>query len=208
MLIADMADVRVDEVLSLGLVPRFVDLLHSPNLRVQDIVLGLVIIITAAEEIQVQKLIDFNVLTPLQRLVIDCENCKFRKEACIAIANIAVGTDRQAGAVVDAGIIPTILKILVNEISNEAMVVEACWVLSNVITTGSKDLVLDLIDLGVIPALCSQLESHNTTVQLNVLDALEVMLRASEEEDRPCRQAVEDSRGLENLKKLQVCLQF
>ena len=105
-----------------------------------------------------------------------------RKEACWTISNITAGNTDQIQAVIDANLIPQIIKLLAS--GDYRTKKEACWALSNASSGGltRPEQIRYLVSQGCIKPLCDLLAIADNKVIEVSLDALENILKVGEME--------------------------
>uniref|UniRef100_A0A0N4ZMI5 Importin subunit alpha n=1 Tax=Parastrongyloides trichosuri TaxID=131310 RepID=A0A0N4ZMI5_PARTI len=109
--------------------------LKDPNIsedRLYQIYRGIRVILSQNAQAPIEKLLSLGLLDTLVK-ALHCNNNKIIYEAAWAITNIASGTQEQTKAVVDAGVLPQLLKFLGNKKSSTELVEQCIWALANIV---------------------------------------------------------------------------
>ncbi|XP_047170641.1 importin subunit alpha-1a-like [Vigna umbellata] len=196
----------VQAIIELGVCPKLVQLLQYPLDGVILPALEALGNIAAGGEAHTQFLID-NQLLPCLRQLLEREYTKtIFKEASWTIAVITSVTSAQVQAVVDADIIPALVKVVHNaefEVKKEA----ACAIF-NVTCIGSDDNIRVLAAEGCIEALCELLTCPDPKLVKVCLEGLVNMLAVGEadkdEKGNVFARRVEECGGLDKIETLQL----
>lgn len=193
---------RIQLAVDLNIIDRLVNMLTSG--KVQAIVPALRILgnIVSGNDLQTQAVVQGGVLSAVVPLLSHVKK-NIRKEACWLLSNIAAGNIQQVGSLLA---VPNLLSSVLNQGSAAAewdVRKEAAWVISNIATGGSKSHVIQLIEHGVIQPLCDYLDVEDVRILLVVMEAMESVLKVSEENNFKCAQQVDEFNGLEKLELLQ-----
>ncbi|CAG8468660.1 4923_t:CDS:2 [Racocetra fulgida] len=106
---------------------------------------------------QTQSVIDAGALTILTSSFLTTKNLTLRRDACLAVSNVAAGTYKQVNAVLtEPNLIESIVALLWD--SDMKVVKEACWVLSNSTSPNSSQILANeyadkLASAGIVEAL-------------------------------------------------------
>jgi hypothetical protein len=127
---------------------------------------------------------------------------------CWALSNITAGSRDQIQAVINASLIPPVIKQLTA--SELEVRKEAAWIINN-ITSGTPQQVRSVVDQGGIPPLCEFLAVKDAKILTVGLQALENILRIGKEdkeENGPTAtnlfaQIVADCGGVDKIEELQ-----
>jgi len=123
------------------------------------------------------------------------------KEASWTVSNIAAGTVDQIQLILDAGIVPRLVRVLryvsyhlagtrsfrqINSYSfsffssfqsgSIRAQEEACWAITNITARGETRHITHLVEQNVIPALCHMLTAKDWNIVMAVMDGLENIL--------------------------------
>ncbi|CAM9854898.1 unnamed protein product [Ectocarpus sp. 6 AP-2014] len=171
----------VQAVVGAGVCQRLVELLDHASPAVHLEVLWAMNGIVSSEEQHTQVLIDSNVLPRLHHLLVSSHHQKLREKTCQVICRITTGREEQIQAVIEAGIIPTLIQFLADVNSDIRRYAAAA--ISNVTEFGEPEEVK-----GWIPLLFILLESDTQGI-LRVLEILEKFLKVVPDSDawRPFR---------------------
>ncbi|KAH9313006.1 hypothetical protein KI387_028041, partial [Taxus chinensis] len=132
------------------------------------------------------------------------------KEACWTISNITAGNNDQIQAVIDANIIPPLMKLL--QTAEFDIKKEAAWAISNSTSGGSHEQIMYLVDQGCIKPLCDLLDCKDPKLVKLCLEGLENILKVGEAEKELGNTAginlyvqyIDDAEGLEKIENLQI----
>jgi len=94
-----------------------------------------------------------------------------RTPALRTVGNIVAGNDLQTQAVIQAGALPHLLKLLESGGENTAVRKEACWTISN-ITAGTQEQIQAVLDAGAAPVLVHLLQHGEWDVKKEACWAL------------------------------------
>ncbi|CAJ1935158.1 unnamed protein product [Cylindrotheca closterium] len=170
---------KIQAVIDAGVVRRLVELLLHPSPSVQRPALCTVGNIATGNETQNQLIINDDVLPNLLALL-SSPKTKIRREACWALSNILAGNQEQIQAVIESNIIPPLIQLLTNgefEIRKEA-----AWAISNASSGGNSQQIKFLVQQGCIRPLCDLLTVNDPKLVTTLLEGLENILKAGEEE--------------------------
>ncbi|CAG9325317.1 unnamed protein product [Blepharisma stoltei] len=98
-----------------------------------------------------------------------------RKEAVWSLSNLCVGTEAQLEILFKLGIFKGIIQILNRD--SLGVQEEALWAISNTISKASASQINELVNLGVIPALCNMLSCNSSKPIYISLLAIENILK-------------------------------
>ena len=180
---------RIEEILKHELIlPRLVELLEHENDAISLPALRVIgNILSGEEEAHAQAVLDCPLafLPILKKLLLKEELVV--KEVCFGISNITAGTPRQVQMVIDAGMIPLVIAVMKNEEYLDCTVLEASYVLSNVVIRFEKnpEQTIFLIEQEeVVPLFLSFLRSPDPPTILNCLEGLQSILKFGTNTDR------------------------
>eukprot|EP00009_Paramoeba_aestuarina_P004528 CAMPEP_0201520348 /NCGR_PEP_ID=MMETSP0161_2-20130828/10656_1 /ASSEMBLY_ACC=CAM_ASM_000251 /TAXON_ID=180227 /ORGANISM="Neoparamoeba aestuarina, Strain SoJaBio B1-5/56/2" /LENGTH=521 /DNA_ID=CAMNT_0047918669 /DNA_START=313 /DNA_END=1878 /DNA_ORIENTATION=- len=167
-----------------SIVPRVVELLDHDTPSVQTPALRVVGNIVTGDEQQTQAVLACPLALPLLKKLLDNPNKAVRKEACWGISNITAGTGDQIQMVIDAGIIPLVVKLMNSPDSEFEIKKEAAWTLSNASSCGNPDQVYYLVQQNVVPLFVSLLSCFDPATISICLDGLENVLKLGKDTSR------------------------
>ncbi|KRX98287.1 Importin subunit alpha-4 [Trichinella pseudospiralis] len=199
--LTDGGNDQIQMVIDAGVVPKLVQLLNHREVKVQAAALRAVGNIVTGSDEQTQVVLNCEALSYMPELLAHQKE-KINKEAVWFLSNITAGNREQVQAVINAGLIPTIIKLL--EKSDFATQKEAAWAISNVTISGQREEVAFMVSQGVIPAMCSQLNSRDVQVVQVILDGLNNILKMAGDEVEVITQQIEDCGGLDHIETLQT----
>ncbi len=78
------------------------------------------------------------------------------------LSNITAGNNSQVQAVLDAGLLPSIIHLL--ERGSFQTQKEAAWAISNVTISGRPDQVEQMVTFGVVPPFCKLLDIKDAQI--------------------------------------------
>ena len=176
--LSDGPNDRITAVLRSGVAPRLVDLLGTPEQSVQTPALRAVGNIVTGTDEQTQFIINLNIIPHLLTML-DHPKKNIRKEACWTISNITAGTSEQIQNVINANVFPKLLHLLMT--ADFDIQKEAAWAVSNATSGGSPQQIMNIIQLGSIPALCNLLSVSESKVVTVALEGLDNMLKTGKQ---------------------------
>ncbi|CAM9750404.1 unnamed protein product, partial [Discosporangium mesarthrocarpum] len=102
---------------------------------------------------------------------------QMKKEVCWVVSNIAAGTQDQVQAVIDAELVPTVVKLLGTEVL--AIRQEAGHVISNLVSGSIPEHIHHVVEQGCLePVLDLLLEEQDPEVVMLALNTVESILKA------------------------------
>ncbi|XP_074266481.1 importin subunit alpha-1-like [Silene latifolia] len=179
--LSDGSDEKIQLVIDAMVVPRLVELLLHPSPSVIIPALQTVGNIVTGDEIKTQYLIDQPQSLPnLLSLLTQNHSKSIKKEACWIISNITAGNRDQIEAVISAGIIGPLVKLLQDgefEIQKKA-----ARAISNATRGGSHGQIKFLVEQGCMKPLCDLLKVPNPRIVAVCLEGLKNILKVGEAE--------------------------
>ncbi|CAM9537633.1 unnamed protein product [Ectocarpus sp. 12 AP-2014] len=167
----------VQAVVGTGVCQRLVELLYHASPAVHLEVLWAMNGIASSEGQHTQELINSNVLPRLHHLLTSSHHHKLREMTCQVICRITTGREEQIQAVIEAGIMPTLIQFLADV--NFDIRRYAASAISNVTEISKPEDVK-----GWIPLLLLLLENDDDTqVILKVFEILEKFLKVVPDSD-------------------------
>jgi hypothetical protein len=145
-----------------GVVPYIIELLRNKQYQKELFIIlgGLKVIgnILSGNANITQKLLDLNIYDILKSYMFH-ENNRIKKEANWIISNIAAGTERNIIDLIDNGFFPLVIQIFKNE--RKDIKLEAAWALCNFSQIKDERYMKNLLDQGLLIAVCECLKSDN-----------------------------------------------
>lgn len=179
--ITDNHRANINEILNMRLVPRLLELMLSPNAKVQVPALRTVGNISAGDAGQTQELIVNGVLDKLS-VVLTSRRKSTKKEALWCLSNIAAGNSEQRMELMRN----PCLALAVQAVADPDLELkkEALWTLYNL--SGSKDysIVSYLLSKGLLKVLIEEMGLKDVGILHLVLGTVENLLRPSHCEDK------------------------
>ncbi|KAJ4817114.1 Importin subunit alpha [Rhynchospora pubera] len=182
-------------------------LMHSSPKVVTPVILALANV-SAADDCQVQFLIDSGILQCLLKLLTRNHQKCIRNQACMTVSNICAGTAAQIQAIIDAKMVPLLIQL--SQHGESDIKKEAIWAIANATSGGSPDQIRSLVGDGCIIALCNALVLSDADLLYACLNGLESILKVGEMEKmkdeagtNPYAVIMEECWGLDKLENLQ-----
>ncbi|XP_059653021.1 importin subunit alpha-4-like [Cornus florida] len=220
----------IQTVVDSGVIPKLVELLDHPSspsviflaLRtIGNIATGnekqmQVILYFHAKHITVEHnqvflafIIDQRVLRHLLLLLTNESETNIKREACWTISNITTGNMEQIQAVINAGIIDPLVRLLQN--AQFDIKKEAVWAISNATFAASWSQMRYLVDGGCIKPLCDLLTCSDPRIVSACLKGLENILKVGEDEKNMgltggvnhYAEMIEEAEGLDKIESVQ-----
>ena len=126
-----------------------------------------------------------------------------QKEAAWTISNITAGQPHQIQCVVDAGLIPGVIDIMIK--GEYKAQKEAVWAITNLTAGGSMEQIVYVVQAGALKPLCDLLVVKETKIVTVILDALINILNAAtkiQQVEQVCLM-IEECDGLDRIEALQ-----
>ena len=170
---------RIQAIMDTGIVPRIVELLpYHDKLKSQNAALEIIGSFVSGDDKQTQTVLNSNILIPLNEIL---ENEKSSNEVIrktiFIISNIAAGTIEQIQLLIDHKIILKLIILFEREVGIVDILKEAGWSLTNVTSGGTPEQIYELIDIGIIKALCILLHINDGKTPLIAMEGLENILK-------------------------------
>ncbi|KAJ1363725.1 hypothetical protein KIN20_023647 [Parelaphostrongylus tenuis] len=121
-----------------------------------------------------QYLVDLEILSEIIPLIERSKSTTVVKECCRLISKIIAGTQWQIQAVIDAGIMPSILKVL--DLGDLKCHFESSWAAANLALGNAAKQVLCLLEENAFPILCPALAHSNLDLLINILEFFHTLL--------------------------------
>lgn len=175
--LSSICELSIQTVVDAGACPRLVELLDcSFSAEVLAAVVHVLVIITSGNEKQTQTIIDFQALPKIFQLLQTSHNNVMVEQTCRMLSNVAGGTCEQIQSIIDGGFVQVFMELLSHE-KVEIQVEAACSIRQCLSRSRSSPAQIDqLVNIGVVPALCRMLKSENIEILHVVLRSLKVFL--------------------------------
>ncbi|XP_067949346.1 importin subunit alpha-3-like [Watersipora subatra] len=203
--LTDAGNQYIQLVIDSQVVPKLVELLASPEVKVQTAALRAVGNIVTGTDDQTQHVLNSGALTHFPALLTHHKE-KINKEAVWFLSNITAGSRDQIQLVIDSGLIPLVIHHLSK--SDFQTQKEAAWAISNLAISGSKEQVDYIVNQGVVLPFCNMLSVKDSQIVQVVLDGLNNILKvagpSTADENSPDVGAlIEECGGLDKIEALQ-----
>ena len=205
--LSDGPNDKIQTVIEAGVSRRLVELLVHPSPSVQTPALRTVGNIVTGDDIQTQVILNCSALPCLLSLLSSLKK-GIRKEACWTISNITAGNKDQIQMVIEANIIDPLIQLLTT--AEFDIRKEAAWAISNAMVSGTNQQIKYLVDKGCVKPLCDLLPSQDDEIVMVVLNGLENILKAGEQEVKDTNSVInayanliDEKQGLDKIKELQ-----
>ncbi|KFK30823.1 hypothetical protein AALP_AA6G030600 [Arabis alpina] len=207
--VSDNLNEKIQAVIDLGVIPRLIELLSHSSQSVPYPALRTIGNIVMGDDDQTQTVLDHQVLPRLLNLLINTYKKSIKKETCLIISNITARNSNQLQAVIEAGIIQSLVWML--QTAEFEVKKEAAWAISNATSSGTHDQIKFLVSQGCIKPLCDLLTCQDRRIITICLQALENILVVGEAEknlghtggDNLYAIMVYEEKGLEKIEILQ-----
>jgi hypothetical protein len=113
----------------------------------------------------------------LQRLMARLSVSEASKSAVVEVSNIAAGTQAQIQSVIDAGLVPKLIRLM-QEAAGDVQR-EASWAISNMTSGGTPEQLLYVVQQGALPALCSALKAEDSGLVATALKSIDSIAKAA-----------------------------
>ena len=103
---------------------------------------------------------------------------------------------------------PTLMSILMNflQSGHQDVRLECLWIIGNIASSGTEKQLQKLVQLGVVPLLCQNLEFYNTKTVLMLLDTIDEILLVGERLGEDYRLILDEHGGVDMIESLQTHL--
>ena len=202
-------DERVEKLVQSDdmLVPRLVELMDDGNAAIRVPALRTIGNIVTSDN-YTRVVLDCPMALPNLKKQLNDNRKTVRKEACWAFSNITAGSAADIQMVIDIGVVPVVMGLVVSEESDFEIRKEALWVLANMFSEGSVDQIVFLVEKGIIPLFFLFLSLPNAHMIIISLECMERILKEGKDtirfgEKNPFLQKIEECEGFEQLYELQ-----
>ncbi|CAN4113626.1 unnamed protein product [Withania somnifera] len=207
--LSDGTNNKIQAVIEAGVCPCLIGLLLHSSPSVLIPALRTVGNIVTGDDIQTQVMIDHRALPCLLNLLTQNYKKSIKKEACWTISNITAGNRNQIQAVIEAGIVASLVHLLQN--AEFEIKKEAAWAISNATSGGNNDQIKFLVSQGCLKPLCDLLICPDPRIVTVCLEGLENILKIGEADKdlgntegvNVYAQLIDEAEGLEKIENLQ-----
>lgn len=201
--ISDGNDERIQPVIDLGVLPFLMQMMLSGNNALIVPALRTIGNLVSGNDRQTQAVLEAGALNALLPLLSHSKK-NVRKETCWVLSNIAAGTTDQLNSLF---LVPELLPLVLKQLTSAEWDVrrEAAWVISNIATSGKRQHIGHLVEIGGLRALCELLSVGEVKIILISLDAIEAILKHGKDIDN-CEtyiRLIDEASGIDALEKLQ-----
>jgi len=191
------------KILENEMCPILINYMQDPSQKVYVPAMRIVGNIATSSNDITQKLLDCNVLDPLN-LLIATPKQGIKKEVCWIISNITAGTQIQAEAVLNCGLLDKVVNIATAAAESIPVRKEAIWALINATTILKDSKYKDFMVKHALPCIVQCLKDTQITTEiLNItLEGVENLLKSEFSEE--IKIAFEELGGVEKLESLQT----
>ncbi|CAH2072023.1 unnamed protein product [Thlaspi arvense] len=208
--LSDDSNDKIQAVIDAGVLPRLVELLAHPSPPVLIPALRTIGNIVTGDDLQTQMVLDHQVLPRLLNLLTKSYKKSIKKEACWTISNITAGSKNQIQAVIEAGLIQSLVWLLHS--AEFEVKKEAAWGISNATSGGTHDQIKFMVSQGCIKPLCDLLTCPDPRIVSVCLESLENILVVGEAEknlghtedgNNLYASMIDEAEGVEKIENLQ-----
>lgn len=154
-------------------------MIHSnPSERVILPSLRCIGIVITGNDYETQMAVDAGVIPELGNLLISHETT-IRKETAWALSNITAGTTNQVQTVIDSKVMSILIKLAKDDTFEVRR--ECIWCLSNTTSNATVEQLQQLIQDGIVEALCNILSNNDPRTLAIALEGIENILRKTKE---------------------------
>ena len=153
--ISDGGHNRIPTIIETNVLPRLIQLLEHNHIAISVACLRTIGNILTGDDNQTQYAIETGCLEALNRLI-SHQRKAVRKEVCWSVSNITAGNASQIQACLDCGLIDKLIHLMKhddNDIKKEAL-----WAVSNTTACATPEQFVQLVQKGILAALCHMLE--------------------------------------------------
>ena len=142
----------------------------------------------------------------ISKLLTDSTTRDVCVEALFLLSSIAEGGGKDCISIIMSS--PTVIPILLEVLGrgHQDVKLECLWVIGNISSGGSEEQLQRLVQLGVIPLLCQNLELCNAKTILMILDAVDDILIAGERLGEDYRSTLDANGFVDMIESLQTHL--
>lgn len=192
-----------DLLITSGLVEKMIALLYSKKLNIKQPALRIVGNLVAGTTEQTSFVLKNGFLIKAVTLLdITRKSENIRKETVWTLSNIAAGTEQQKKDLMNSGLVEKVIRLL--ESDTHSIKNECLWVLSNLTDSyPSPNFIEQIVDLGVLTAVCDSLSSNDNNFLMRALILLDKILKFSKDNGRDYNKFAEDADCIDKLESLQ-----
>eukprot|EP01017_Pseudomicrothorax_dubius_P048809 TRINITY_DN895_c0_g2_i2.p1 TRINITY_DN895_c0_g2~~TRINITY_DN895_c0_g2_i2.p1 ORF type:complete len:295 (+),score=68.37 TRINITY_DN895_c0_g2_i2:663-1547(+) len=164
-------DEKLDDILTIGIIPRLAQLLQHKSLNVVIPTVRVLGHVLSGAKHQTDEVLKTDAVAQFRRLL-SVKRKLVKKEVCFCLSNITAGTSDQVSHVVrDEELVKKLLDIALNHEEDEIKR-EAIWVLANATNHGTEDDIYTLLKNGLYDVYLVLLDSQDIKTVLIVLESL------------------------------------
>lgn len=196
---------RIPFIIETNVLPRLIQLLEHPHIAISVACLRTIGNILTGDDAETQYALEQGTLEALNRLI--SHNRKaVRKEVCWSVSNITAGNANQIQLCLDCGIIDKLIHLMQhddNDIRKEAL-----WAVSNTTAMATPAQFLELVQKGILNALCGIMTFSEPRLLLVAIEGVENVLKAGKahfgkpECENPFVLVVEEVGGIDKIEQL------
>ncbi|VVB00896.1 unnamed protein product [Arabis nemorensis] len=200
---------KIQAVIDAGVISHLIKLLSHSSPSVLIFSLRTIGNIVTGDDEQTQTVLDHQVLPCLLNLLTNTYEKSIKKEACWTISNITARNSNQIQAMIEAGIIQSLVWLL--QTAEFEVKKEAAWGISNATSSGTHDQIKFMVSQGCIKPICDLLTCPDPRITTVCLEARENILEVGEAEktlghtgdDNLYALMIDEAEGIEKIVNLQ-----
>ncbi|KIO32046.1 hypothetical protein M407DRAFT_19073 [Tulasnella calospora MUT 4182] len=174
-----LAESTIDTTLQSNIVPRLVQLCTAEHAPTRQAALGCVGLILAGSNKGTNRLVDAGIIEAIRPCITSGDGGE-RSKACWAAANIAVGTYEQAKALMAAGFVPLLVKVVSDPEEDYKARGDAAWALASLVCDqgpGNHKILKTLLEATCLDGLLSALTLEERSVIQESLKGIMVFVQ-------------------------------
>lgn len=187
-------------IIDSNLVSHMTPLLSHKEIKIQTAAIRALGSTVTGDENQTQAVIDAGALPHLCKVLKENKD-RVVKETLWFLSNICAGSTNQIQAIIDNQLLPAIVFHLDNGDFHQQK--EAAWTIYNFTLSGTTKQIQLLVEENVIPPLCRLLKTTDTGVLRNLLEIIQCILNACEDNRSDICDAIDEHGGLDLIEMLQ-----